>query len=297
VKIQKILKKIPYVDLRGLINKEFEGRFKQLLRSDPHYNLLDTSSFAEIPSDSWEISNKMLTIATSHAPSRYKAQKLLGRYKEKFRIITIDAHYDLGNYTKIHGAWITDKLARHTCVIGGWAETLHELRAAQKVIPYIKPKIAKLSEDNSFLGWIADKKVYISIDLDFFPPTEEYLGLSSFWNRNLFLGHSLNLNQQIQMLMGNIDLTTPLLIGKEIDFFEDLSSFRQDKYKSINAHMQLLTKLIEDIVIIFQNTASSLIGLDLVEYSPICDWEHLTIDAILKNFNLFKRTIHPIIEK
>ncbi len=297
LQIQKIRKKYPFIDLSGLVNREFENHLNELLINKPHNKILDTNSFTEVPKDSWVISNNMLTIATSHAPSRYKAQRLLRRYKEKCRILTIDAHYDLGNYSGIHGAWITDKLARHTCVIGGWDETLYELKAAQSFIPYIESSLTILSENNSFLRWIADKKVYISIDLDFFPPAAEYYGLSSFWNRNLFIGHSLNLNQQIQMLGENIDLATPTLIGKTINLFENLSSFRKEKIISINSHLRMLMNLIEEIVILFQNTSSSLLGMDLVEYSAICDWDHLTINALMKHFNLFKSALQPIIEK
>lgn len=295
--IQKIRKNYPGIDFNGLINSTFEDHFKQLLNNPPHTNILGTNSFTDIPDNSWKISNKKLTLATSHAPSRYKAQLLLRRHKDNFRIITFDAHLDLGNYTGIHGAWLTENIAKRTSIIGGWADTFYELNYAHSLVPHIASELTELSDDNSFLEWIAEKKVYISIDIDYLQPTQNYLGLSSYWHRILLIGHTRNLNQQIQMLPDHIDLTTPTLIGKEINLFEDLALFRERKKKSINLHIKKLEKLFEEISILLNDSSSSLLGLDLVEYSAICDWKKLTLNALLQNYSPFERVLKPVYEE
>jgi hypothetical protein len=292
--VQKIRSQFPHIDFRGLINSLFENQFESLLNNPPHGGILDTKSYEDVPKNSWRISNKRLSLATSHAPSRYKAQFLLKQYKGQFRILTFDAHLDLGNYKGIHGAWLTENLAKRTALIGGWDEPHNELESGSTVIPYICPDLEQLGEERGFVDWINKKKLYISIDLDFLSLEKEYLGLSCYWHRNLFIGHALNINQRIQMLSDNIDLSIPTLIGKEIEVFEDLSSFMEYKVKSINLHIQKLVKIFKEISTLLEDCASSLLGMDLVEYSAISDWKQLTISALLKNFDHFEEILKPV---
>ena len=295
--IQKIRNRYPGIDFRGLIDGIFENHLKQILKKPPHIDIVDTTSFGEIPKNSWKISYKKLTLATSHAPSRYKAQTFLKKHKDQFRILTFDAHLDLGNYAGIHGAWLTDNLAKRTAIIGGWAEPHYELKSGYAIVPHIRPDFKQLCEEKSFLDWISKKKIYISIDLDYLQSKGNYLGLSCYWHRNLFIGHTLNINQQIQMLPDHIDLFTPTLIGKELNIFEDLSSFMESKIKSINSHIQMLMKLFTDISTLLQDNESSLLGMDLVEYSAISDWRQLSVSALLNNFDLFEKLVKPVYEK
>ncbi len=295
--IQKLRENYPGTDFRGLVNSTFENYLQKILNTTPHANILNTSSFDDIPENSWEISNKMITLATSHAPSRYKAENFLQEYKDNFRILTFDAHLDLGNYNGIHGAWISDSLAKRVAMVGGWAELEEELTRGTKAIRYLHSTHESLKNDTSFQNWIKGKNVYITIDLDFFRPKAKFLGLCSFWHRNLFIGHSLNLNQQIQLLPNPIDLSVPTLLGKEINILRDLQSFRNLKLKSIEFQIQELIRLIDEISLLLQANNSSLLGLDLVEYSAICDWEQITINALVKNFGRFEKKLKPFQEK
>ncbi len=295
--IQKIRGKYPQVDFQGLVNYIFENHVKNLLSKAPHCNILNTHSFRDIPENSWELSTKEIGISTSHAPSRYKAEILSRKYEDQLRIITFDAHLDLGNSFGIHGAWITPKLARKTAIVGGWADPDYEVKSGSKVAKYFQPSLTELRDEKPFLDWIKNKTVYLTIDLDFFPPEAQYLGLSSFWNRNLFIGHSLNLNQQIQMLPDHIDRSQSILIGKEINIFENLSSFMEYKKRSINLQIQKLVKLIGEISTLFQENNSLLLSLDLVEYSAISDWEHLTLNALIRKYNLLEKLLRPVYEK
>jgi len=266
LKVQELRLLYPQIDLTGLINQLFENQLPNLTKISPHMNVVGTNNYNEIPIDSWDIDYRKLNIATSHAPSRFKAQNYLKKYTNDFRIITLDSHLDIGRSNLIHAAWLTEDLAKRSAIIGGWSEASDDMSHARSLIPFISTCTSDLIEKKGFKSWITGKKVYLTIDLDFFPSQDNYMGLSSFWHRNLFLGHAMNIKQRIEI------------------------------EKSIRSQFDQLNHLIEEIAGFFQENSAYLLGLDLVEYSPICDWQNLTINSFKENFQYLSTLISTINE-
>jgi hypothetical protein len=266
------------------------------MKTNPHRKIKETRDYNDVQIDSWEITDKKLNIATSHAPSRFKAQNYLRKYIDDFRIITLDAHFDIGNSELVHTAWLTQDLVKRTAVVGGWSEGVEDTNHAKNLFPYITNHLNDYLERNDFINWLKEKKVYITIDLDFFPSNDEYLGLSSFWHRNLFIGHSMNIKQRMELLDNVQNRLKHQLLGVELKMFNDIHSFFEQKRNSIHLHMVQIKNLFKDLRDIFRETSAFLISLDLVEYSPICDWKNLTINEFKDNFHVLNDLLNTFNE-
>ena len=296
LKVQELRSLYPQIDLTGFINQIFENQLPNLTKTNPHWKIVGTKDYSDIPLNSWKIGHRKLNIATSHAPSRFKAQNYLRKYTNDFRIITFDAHLDIGMSSLIHAAWLTEDLAKKTAIIGGWSESSEDVNHARGIIPFISSRTSDLFERKDFKSWIKGKKVYITIDLDFFPSHDKYMGLSSYWHRNFFVGHAMNIKQRIELEKDtNIRLNNKM-IGVELNIFNDVASFMKEKKKSIQSQINQLNHLMENIVTFFQENSSSMLGLDLVEYSPICDWQNLTIKGFKDDFPNLSTLISTINE-
>ena len=296
LKIQELKHLYPNIDLTGLVNPIFENHIKNITKIDPHKKITETRDYKDIQVDSWEIGNKKINIATSHAPSRFKAQNYLRKYASDLRIINLDAHLDLGKSKLIHAAWLTQDLIKKTALIGGWYEASEDLEYAQGLFPFISNQMNDLFEKKAFKNWIRRKKVYITLDLDFFPLNDNYLGLSSFWHRNLFIGHAMNIKQRIELKDESRDKINTQLAGVELDLFKDIHSFMKQKRNSIRMQLNLIKNLLKNLIDFFQDTSVILVSLDLVEYSPICDWKNLTIEGFVSNYHVLNNLINTLNE-
>ncbi len=296
LKVQELRLLYPLLDLTGLINQIFEKQLPNIIKTSPHKKIIDTKDYNDIPTDSWEIGYRKLNIATSHAPSRFKAQNYLKKYTNDFRIITLDAHLDLGRSNLIHAAWLTEDLAKKAAIIGGWSEALEDVSHARNLIPFINTHTNDLLEKKDFINWITGKKVYVTIDLDFFSSQDNYMGLSSYWHRNLFIGHTMNMKQRIELQKDSKFELNKKLAGVELHLFKDVISFRKHKKDSIQSQINQINHFVADLLDFFQKNSVFMLGLDLVEYSPICDWQNLTIQGFKDNFHYLKSLINAINE-
>ena len=295
-KIQEITSNYPQFDFTGLIKIPFKNHLHNILAKAPHNKIVNTKNYKEIPTNTWKIGQKKLNLATSHAPSRFKAEKYLKEYQEDFRIINVDAHVDIGFSNGIHGAWLTEDLTKITALIGGWKESNNQLKEDSSALAFIFPQIDTIQESTSFEEWIFQKKVYLTIDLDYFPIDNEYLGLSNYWHRNLFIGHAMNIKQRIQLLSLEKPPSNLINISEAIDIFPNVPYFYKEKVKSIETQADLLEDLLAKITSILKSNSVTLLGVDLVEYSPLCDWKQLTIKTLIHKFFDFYDLIDSVNE-
>ncbi|MHA1206794.1 MAG: hypothetical protein ACTSSO_04405, partial [Candidatus Hodarchaeales archaeon] len=86
------------------------------------------------------------------------------------------------------------------------------------------------------------------------------------------------------------------IAGVGLQIFNDIISFMKQKKKSIQSQIDQINHLIHDIVIFFQENSASMLGLDLVEYSPICDWQNMTINGLKDDFQNLNALINSINE-
>ena len=125
---------------------------------------------------------------------------------------------------------------------------------------------------------------------------EGYLGLSSYWHRNFFIGHSLNIKQVIESQY-DFQIEFPKKIdGIELQIFQDLTSFIEQKQQSISVQLEFMIRFLKLVRELFQDTSTSILSFDIVEYSPICDWQNLTIDGFINKFQIFNSIITSIKE-
>ena len=292
--LEKLTVTYPQFDFTGLINTAFRNYLSEIIEKDPHIKIKNTKSYRELPMNIWEIGREKLNLATSHAPSYLKAKEYYREYQDNLRIINIDAHMDIGEFSYIHGAWLTKDLARVTTLIGGWSETSEDLQSSHSILPFQSSKIEVLEENPFFQEWLSRKKVYITIDLDFFPLEDGYLGLSSYWHRNLFIGHTFTINQRIQKFIFEKNRATNVSIGKVLNIFHNLPHFYKQKVKSIETQINQLIHLLTKLTTVCQSNSVTLLGVDFVEYSPLCDWKQLTIRALIRKFQCVQKLVESV---
>ncbi len=290
-KIQTIREIYPNINLEGIINTEFEKLLLNMISKSPHNTLLGTENYKDLSSEPWEIDYNLINLATSHAPSRIKAEKFLRDYRENFLIINFDAHYDIGISGIIHGAWLTEELLKRTVIIGGWSESKHELNQISNEPIICENELEKVLNNSVFPKWIKNKYVYITFDLDYFQQENKMEGISCYWHRDFINGHSRNILQEIELLITQDKIIDNYPIGISLDLFQDLKNFKIRKQKSIQVQINNVKNLLKRITEVFQEESVVLLNLDIVEYSPLSDWKNLSIIELVKSFNSFLHII------
>ncbi|UCE12387.1 MAG: hypothetical protein JSV04_09320 [Candidatus Heimdallarchaeota archaeon] len=296
-RIGELEKNFPNVDFTGIINPQFKKMFPELISRSHLENILDTKRFFEITKVLWENNRRIINIATSHAPSRFIAKNYLKEYTpEELVIITFDAHLDLSDHNSIHSAWITKELASVTAVIGGWEEASSDIADSKSSLAFFAPDIESLISNRDFLAWLKGKKIYLSLDLDYFRLSQgAFLGYSNYWHREKIIGHSMNLGQLLQEKNEEIVTNKPLVAGIILGFFPNFEYFEQKKKKIIRKQTKEILHLLLRISRFLHDYSANILSIDFVEYSPICDWRQLTIKEFLANYDNFFSTIQSII--
>ncbi|MFX1286233.1 MAG: hypothetical protein ACFFB5_21545 [Promethearchaeota archaeon] len=291
-RIQELKKKYPYIDFSGLIDPYFNQNFHTLLKNSIHKKILGSKSFTDISEVSWEDNRRVINIATSHAPSRYIALDYLEKFRDNFGIITLDAHLDLSDSQKMHGAWINKKLAGITAVIGGWAETSYDIDDSDSSLAFFAPNMESISSNREFLSWLKGKKIYVTLDLDYYQLSQAaFLGYSNYWHRNKIIGHSMNIEQILLVQSYKNQLNSPIPLGKYLHFFPDLEVFEKNKKLSLKKQSDEIFVTLRDVARLCQKNSACLLSIDIVEYSPVCDWQQLTIREFMENYSRYMAII------
>ncbi|MFX0170954.1 MAG: hypothetical protein ACFE9L_03450 [Candidatus Hodarchaeota archaeon] len=297
IKIMKLCQIYPYLDFTGLIDPFFKKSFLSLIEKEPHKKLIGIKAYNEISEKIWETNRRVLNIATSHAPSRFIAQDYHQKYGDSLRIITIDAHYDLDNCGFTHGAWLSNDLVGITAVIGGWAEKTSDLNTITS-FAFFSPNLNNLINNRKFVEWLKGKKIHITLDLDYYRSSKlNFLGYSNYWHRNKIIGHSMNIEQELEESTSDKLLSNQLMVGKHLGLFSNLENFIENKKNSIKKESSEIFRTIYVISKLIKKSSAKLISIDFVEYSPICDWHLLTINEFIKNYAYFLSMINPVLHK
>ncbi len=293
VKIHELVQKYPNIDFSGLIDPYFRREINNLLKGSIHEKILGTKTFNDISDVTWQDNRRSVNIATSHAPSRFIALDYWERFGDDFGIVTFDAHLDLSDSEYIHGAWINKDLACRTAVIGGWAEPSSELLDAHSSLAFLSPSIDQIATNQEFIAWLEGKKIYLSLDLDYYNFSQTgFLGYSNFWHRNKIIGHSKNLEQDLELKNVENQPNDPILLGKLLGFFPNLGIFIQNKKSSIKKQSNEITNTLRRIVKLCRKNSTKILSIDFVEYSPTCDWQQLTIKEFLNNYSIYSKFIN-----
>ncbi|MFX0122510.1 MAG: hypothetical protein ACFFAE_02670 [Candidatus Hodarchaeota archaeon] len=291
-KIRELENKYPNIDFSGIIDPLFKKKLPTYIKKPIHEKILGTKSFNDITKVSWEDNRHIINIATSHVPSRFIAKEYWRKFGDNFGIITLDAHLDLSYSKEIHGAWITKELANITTVIGGWADTNYDFEDVSWLFPFIEPNVCDMISNRDLHSWLRGKKIYLSIDLDYYPFSQiDFLGYSNFWHRNKIIGHSMTIKQMLAERNEDNHLTTPLLLGESLGFFPNLENFTLKKKESLKKQTSKILIALKTIKHLCRKNSATLLCIDFVEYSPICDWHQLTIIEFVKNYPNFKAII------
>ncbi|MFX0051521.1 MAG: arginase family protein [Candidatus Hermodarchaeota archaeon] len=296
-KIMKLCQIYPNLDFTGLIDPSFKNSFLSLIEQEPHKKIIGIKKYNEISEKIWETNRRVLNIATSHAPSRFIAQDYRQEYGDSLGIITIDAHYDLDNYGFAHGAWLTNNLADITAGIGGWAEKTSDLNDITS-FAFFSPNFTELTCDRKFAEWLKGKKIHVTLDLDYFRSSKlNFLGYSNYWHREKIIGHSMNIEQELEESATDNSLSNQFMVGKHLGIFSDLENFIENKKNSIKKETGEIFRTIDVISKLIKKSSAKLLSIDFVEYSPICDWHLLTINEFITNYANILNMILPILHK
>ncbi len=295
VKVKLLLTKYPNLNFSGLFNSLFINTLPSILIETPHQKVKEIKEYHDINSIIWEMNNEFMNIATSHAPSRFIARNYLTTDRENFRIINFDAHLDISDSSFIHGAWISNDLTARTALIGGWAEQVSDLNNARSNLAFLAPDISSLSSNNKFISWLHKKQVYITIDLDYFGLSQKnYMGYANFWHRDKIIGHSMNLDQILEERADLFHKNPFFVLQILMEHTSDINLFFKKKKESLKLQTKIISNLLNEITNLLQATSSSLLRIDFVEYSPICDWKQLTIKEFINNYLKFHNILLPI---
>lgn len=279
----------PKFSFDGLIDESFISEMRSHFLGYPYNQLQGINTFLGLNDSFYIYNRKFINLATSHAPSRYIAESNLIKYKKNFAVISFDAHFDFENRTIINNVWITEKLASSVILIGGWAETNSDLIHVSNIFPFIFQNPDELLTTPKFISWIRGKQIYVTIDLDFFPLSQhDYLGYSNYWHREYLIGHANTFEQQLSKVLMDTsrlnqskDKPNQYLVGKILDFFPDLKKFQENKLRSLEKQSLDLLYLFKTLKRIIKESSANLICIDLVEYSPICDWNQLSLKELI----------------
>ncbi|MHA1966852.1 MAG: hypothetical protein ACW964_03510 [Candidatus Hodarchaeales archaeon] len=287
-KILELERKYPNIDFSGIIDPYFKNMMSKLLHKPPHIEILGTNQFSDFSKIVWEENRRYINIATSHAPSRFIASNYAHRLREKCRIITIDAHLDISNTNFIHNSWIDTDLMTKTALIGGWGEVTADINYARDNLAFIEPSVDKIIQNPNFREWISGKKIYLTIDLDYFRLSQHrFMGYSNYWHRNRIIGHSMNVEQILEEYITQDNKSDKILLGEMLGVYSDLESFIQDKKKSLRNQSGKIEEILRTLVNFCRNNYASFLSIDFVEYSPICDYHQLTIREFERNYQIF----------
>ncbi|MFX0085096.1 MAG: hypothetical protein ACFFAU_05445 [Candidatus Hodarchaeota archaeon] len=296
-KILELERKYPSIDFVGLINTNFKNQLNNLLNEPPHSELVGTTGFADLSSVVWKERRKFINIATSHAPSRFIARKYSEFYDRNFGIISIDAHLDLHNTDFIHSAWISTDLMPKTAVIGSWAESKEDIDLAKSLLAFLEPNVNELFLNSDFIQWLSGKKIYLTLDLDYFRLSQhKFMGYSNYWHRNKIIGHSMNISQLLEKYGLERNINHIKSVGILLGIFSNLESFLKEKKSSIKLQSKKIEELFRILVEVCSNNATTLLSIDFVEYSPICDYQKLTLKELEMKYQAFHHILCPIKE-
>jgi hypothetical protein len=225
-------------------------------------------------------------------PSHFLSGALWRKYSEKhdkIKLLVIDAHDDRGGLV-IDSLWIQSQMVQQTAFIGGWGMKITNgkdwmKRNEEQLTDYgvFTETIRDAIQSPSFRNFIRDSRILISIDLDFF---DNGPYLSSYWLRNLFLTHSLSVRQKIELLLTKrkLNMREGISIGK-IALGSNLLKIHTNKREKMPVFNSIFSSFCKDMKKILnccleENT--TIIGIDLCEYSPILDKNAETFQLIGK---------------
>ena len=286
-RLQSLRKKKPNLDFSGFINTSFHNKLLTLLKESPHTKMLGTQNYHDLEGVSpplWENQRRFINLSSSHAPSRSIAEKYSQEYGDDFGIITFDAHFDMTSTLEvIHSKWLTEELAEHTIVVGGWAEAFSDREQAQSMLKFQSPSLFPLLNDPRLRSWLSGKKIYVTIDLDYFDNGRNpFLGYANYMHRDKIIGHALNIDQLLEATTA--ENSDSKWLGTLFNY-SNLGGFIAQKKKSIQTVSSELLQVLTLLVELFKNVPKvSLLALDFVEYSPICDWHDLTLNELIGHY-------------
>jgi arginase family enzyme len=287
IKLESLRKKTPDLDLSGFINSSFQKKIPRLLKEFPHTKLQSTRNYNDLEimaPPTWDDQRRFINLSSSHAPSRLIAKKYLSEFGNKFAIISIDAHFDMSSSLGvIHSNWLTEELSERTAVVGGWAEASSDRKRAQHNLKFVSSSLTTLLDDLEFKRWLSGKKIYVTIDLDYFTYGQSpFLGYANYWHRDKIIGHTMNIDQLFEAKIE--DNHNLIWLGTLFDY-HNLGDFIARKKKSIRTVSSELSQMLTQLVNVFENTPRvSLLALDFVEYSPICDWNNMTLNELIGHY-------------
>ncbi len=123
------------------------------------------------------------------------------------------------------------------------------------------------------------------------------MGYSNYWHRDKIIGHSMNFEQILEERIIKTKVKNSRMAGYLLGIFHELESFVKKKKRSLKLQSGEIEKLLELIVSIFKSNSATLLCVDFVEYSPICDYRQLTLKELEKKYSKFYDIISSVREK
>ncbi|NHJ02117.1 MAG: hypothetical protein EAX86_08230 [Candidatus Heimdallarchaeota archaeon] len=289
-KIRFLKNKYPNLEFEGIIAPDFYLKLHNYLKKHPHNQVLNSRSYNDLPFNIWNETPKLLNVSPSHAPAKFIAGDYLKHFDENFGIITLDAHLDFRDNHNIHNAWITKNLASRTVVIGLWGDSSNELNNLSN-FAFSEYQLSRLIQNQGFIKWLEEKYIYVTIDLDFYQISRNpFMGYANFWHRDLIIGHSMNLEQQLEEYK-ELNSDSNVQLGEILGYFTDLESFRLQKIKSVETQSKEIRETLKILSMICNRCSAKILRLDFVEYSPLTDWKQITFNEFINSFSTFYKAI------
>ena len=195
-------------------------------------------------------------LSTSHTTSLYRYKAFQHKFPD-IRVITVDTHLDLAeNYGS--NRWIENP--SQVGIITPRVDT-----PDARLFGWRTRNLMDIFNSSDAYDFLRGRPVFLSIDLDFFQH------FSSYRHRKLLIGHSMTISQRIDLYAANESKTSDFIIGEETKVFQSLETHKNSLKKGVYDDGVKLRRFLVLFLSFLASLSSFLVGVDICEYSPICD--------------------------
>ena len=83
-----------------------------------------------------------------------------------------------------------------------------------------------------------------------------------------------------------------ILLGNLLGFFPNIGIFIRNKKNSLKTQSIEILNTLKMIARLCRRNSAKIVRIDFVEYSPICDWQQLTIKELMNNYQNYSAAVN-----
>jgi len=210
----------------------------------------------------------VVCLSTSHALSGPRAY-FLGRKHPELRCIVVDAHLDLADEPYKSNRWIEDP--------SGTALISPEVsKQESELFAWVGSSLEDSFNSPQLHQFVEGHHIFASVDLDYFE------SMASYRHREVLIGHSMNVRQRLGVFSSHFPRNDAFLIGEEARIFAELGTYVRNLGNGVRDEGEALLDWFSKLIDLLSSASATLVGVDICEYSPLCDIQQFTAKELRK---------------